>query len=131
MVLIYLCVYTCIRYLINKEHLWFKLKSFSLMESWSWGWFYMLINFVFCLLFFACSSLYRRPKVCVVSILPAGFGYNFIQMHVPNQTETPLSVARTAVRALRGLLCPCTMLLLRSLPRASRAQKPSNGSSRR
>ena len=115
----------------QQEHLWFKLKSFSLMESWSWGWFYMLINFVYCLLFFACSCFYRRPKLFVALPFRAGFGLNFIRMHVPIQTETPLWFARTAVQALRGLLCPSPMLFLRSLPRAPRAQKPSNGSGRR
>ena len=123
--------HTYIRHLINKEHLWFKLNSFSLTESWSWGWSYMLINFVYCLLFFACRCFYRRPKLFGAFQFRAGFGRNFIRMHIPNQTERPLWVARTAMPALWGLLCPSPMLFLRSLPRAPRAHKPSNGSKRR
>ena len=133
---IYVCVCVCGRarahvYAISSTKNISDLKSFSLMETWSWGWFYMLINFVYCLLFFACSCLYRRPKLFGATHFGAGFGRNFIRMHVPNQTETPLWVARTAVGALRGLLCPSPMLFLRSLPRTPRAQKTSYGSSRR
>ena len=42
-------------------------------------------------------------------------------MHLPSQTERPLFIA---TRTLWGLLCPSLLLLLCSLSRVPRAQKP-------
>ena len=133
---IYMCVCTQYMYMLSHQQRTFvikvnKFQSHGVMVIGVIIIFYMLINFVYCLLFFACSCLYRRPKLFGASHFGAGFGRNFIRMHVPSQNETPLWVARTAMRDLRGLLCPSPMLFLRSLPRTPRAQKTSYGSSRR
>jgi hypothetical protein len=49
----------------------------------------------------------------------------FVHMHIPNQTESLVFVAR---RSVRGLLCPFLVHCLRALSRVPRAQQPWIGS---
>ena len=68
----------------------------------------------------ACRLFWRDPKL-FPAFLSFWNWFIYILMHIPSQTESPLFLA---TKAVRGLLCPSLLLLLRSLSRVPRAQKP-------
>ena len=123
-------------------HCWDSWQGKNKLVSLIWSNYFILFNFfdgmeqlyicmlvltdlvsLICLFDFwlhACRLFWRDPKL-FPAFLSFWNWFMYILMHIPSQTESPLFLA---TKAVRGLLCPSLLLLLRSLSRVPRAQKP-------